>query len=193
MYRAYSVLFVLCLLSSPAWAATRATLQAGSGEEIGTAANPVKVSVSGVVSAGDATFSSINSTKIGNSSAADATFNSVKVNTNLVVTTSVTTPNTVTAGSRTGALPLFVGGVQGSPNKLFLTTTTVANGATVSGSSTVTGLTSAAKCIGSISNYPTVPTVYVTTVTAGTGTIQATLNANPGASGATVNVICAEV
>lgn len=147
---------------------------------------------SGSITDFSATTGTITTGTITNFSSTTATMTSGTI-TNGNVTTSLIAPNTITAGSRTGALPLFVGGVQGSANKLFVATTTVANGGTISGATTVTGLTSAAKCFGTIGNFPTSPQVSVTTVTAGSGTVQATISGNPGASGATVNVICAEV
>lgn len=109
------------LVPSLSFAAQRATLQNGDGNETGTASNPLKVSVSGNQSAGDATFTgltvtgTISNSKIGAYGPADATFTGLRV-TGTISNTKIGSYGSADATFQAvTALDVTFGNVQGTP------------------------------------------------------------------------------
>lgn len=105
-----------------------------------------------------------------------------------ITPTDPTADRTVTLPDASGTVPLFQASF--SASKMYVATDAVASGQT-SKAVTVTGITTAAKCVASLAEVAT-NSVSVRAVVPTANTATVTLSGDPGASDADLSVICAE-
>lgn len=104
------------------------------------------------------------------------------------VTTEPTADRSITLPNAAGTIPLFQASF--SASKMYVATDAVASGQT-SKAVTVTGITTAAKCVASLAEVAT-NSVSVRAVVPTANTATVTVSGDPGASNADLVVICAE-